>query len=242
MEKRFIWFDLGYTLVQMQREEDYQTYLREQGAEAKAEEIARAYHLADKLFMREYTDVLGGERGTFFPWYIGVVNYYLGFRFPLVEQCRRLQELGKEKERMWVPYEFSAALLEQLKENSYGVGLISNWDHTARTVLEQCGLLPYFDHLFISEERGVKKPDKAIFEMALKAAGVSPEECVYVGDNYYDDVIGSRQAGMECWLINRFDRCGIEEIDHAPVIPSARDILELLDRQAVGGLKGASRH
>lgn len=51
---------------------------------------------------------------------------------------------------------------------------------------------------------------------------------MYVGDNYYDDVIGSSKVGMESCLINRFGNVGIEEIDSVRTISSVADLPRLL--------------
>ena len=40
------------------------------------------------------------------------------------------------------------------------------------------------------------KPDALIFEHALKLAGTSAQETMYVGDNYFADIVGSQRAGL----------------------------------------------
>ncbi|KEQ26678.1 HAD family hydrolase [Paenibacillus tyrfis] len=231
METTFVWFDLGYTLVYLEREQWFAAYLAEQGIARKLREIELAYHYADKLFMREYPGVLGREAATFFPWYLGVLNYRLGLCLNLQEQWRRLNELRTDRRSPWAAYPCAAQMLEELKQASYGIGLISNWDSSARQVLADTGLLPYFDHVIVSSEVGVEKPDRAIFELALRQAGVRAEECCYVGDNYYDDVVGCREVGMECCLINRFGRTGIEEVQHEPVLASVQELPAYLQRK-----------
>ena len=73
--------------------------------------------------------------------------------------------------------------------------LISNWDPSCRSVLEQNGLTPYLDPILVSSEVGVEKPDRRIFEKALELSGEDPRECLYVGDNYYDDGVGALKWG-----------------------------------------------
>jgi putative hydrolase of the HAD superfamily len=51
---KFVWFDIGYTLLYMQREITYQKALREFGIDVPLEDIEKEFHLTDKLFMREY--------------------------------------------------------------------------------------------------------------------------------------------------------------------------------------------
>ncbi|GCD84262.1 HAD-IA family hydrolase [Geobacillus zalihae] len=232
MKKKFVWFDLGYTLFYQQRESIYQQFLKENGIYISLEKIEKAYHLTDKYFMREYPSVLGKEIQTFYPWYLGVLNFKLGLHFDLRRQSERMQEMQKYMEQ-WHPFPFVNSVLSQLKRHSIRLGVISNWDRSARELLERHGLTAYFDHIIISAEVGVEKPDAAIFEKALKDAGVSGEECIYVGDNYYDDVIGSSKVGMKALLINRFNREGIEEIRYPHTIRSIEEVPDLLNKMGL---------
>jgi len=224
MNVSFIWFDLGYTLVYQEREAAYRRFLAEEGIDLGIERIRLAYHLADKLFMREYPGVLGREVQTFYPWYIGWLNHSLGLSFDLDKQCRFLRESHGKPERTWKAFPEAARVLRELRNRSFGVGLISNWDSSARAVLESAGLLNLLDPIVVSSEVGVSKPDPEIFRIALERAGVRAEECLYVGDNYYDDVVGSRRAGMASCLINRYGTQGIEEIEGANVIASVGEL------------------
>ena len=106
------------------------------------------------------------------------------------------------------------------------MGVISNWDWTARDVLTAAGLIDYFDHLIISCEVDYIKPDSRIFDLALQTAGVNAGECVYIGDNYYDDAVGCRRVGMDALIINRFGFLGIEEIDNCKIIHHITEILD----------------
>ncbi|WP_080834465.1 HAD family hydrolase [Cohnella massiliensis] len=220
----FVWFDLGYTLVYQEREKAFERFLLEEGIDLGIERIELAYHLADKLFMREYPGVLGREPSTFYPWYIGVLNHFLGLHFDLERQCRRLRELQRPPERAWRPFPEAARVLRELHGMAVGTGLISNWDASARTVLEDAGLLSLLDPVVVSSEVGAAKPDPEIFRIALERAGVPAERCLYVGDNYYDDVVGSAGAGMRSCLINRFGSRGVEEIGAATVLTSVGDV------------------
>lgn len=87
------------------------------------------------------------------------------------------------------------------------------------------------DHIIVSSEVQVEKPDVRIFLKAAELAGVDPKQCLYVGDNYYDDVVGSAKAGMKPILINRFGTLGIEEITFERTLLSVEELPELLFRQ-----------
>jgi len=58
----------------------------------------------------------------------------------------------------------------------------------------------------ISCEAGVEKPGSGIFETALSAMGVAPDEALHVGDDLVSDYEGSRAAGMHGVLLVRHGR------------------------------------
>ncbi|OZM58767.1 2-haloalkanoic acid dehalogenase [Lottiidibacillus patelloidae] len=55
----------------------------------------------------------------------------------------------------------------------------------------------YFDEIIISEEVGISKPDKQIFELALRKIHVNPEAALFVGDDLEKDIAGCQNAGMK---------------------------------------------
>lgn len=86
--------------------------------------------------------------------------------------------------------------LPQLKEAGYILGVISNRNEPFQDLLEEHGIGEFFDFSLAAGEVNVWKPDSGIFEHALQRLKLSPREAVYVGDNYFADVVGSRRAGL----------------------------------------------
>ena len=228
MEKSFIWFDIGYTLLYMQREQTYRQALQQFGVEAELEDIRRQFHLTDKLFMREYPGIFLQPVATYMPAYLGLLNFRLGVSLDVCELNACWEEIKGRIDGYWQPYDEAVEVLAELKKHAFGLGVISNWDCTARDVLRRAGLIDYFDHLIISCEVRCNKPDARIFEMALEAAGVEARRCLYVGDNYYDDCLGSRKVGMSAVIVNRYGSLGIEEVDDCPVIHDLTGIFDYL--------------
>ncbi len=66
------------------------------------------------------------------------------------------------------------------------------------------GLEPYFKNVFISEDMGAKKPDKAYFDKVL--AEVSEKDkskiCI-IGDSMSSDILGGINAGIDTCFFNR---------------------------------------
>ncbi|MGB7875357.1 MAG: HAD family phosphatase [Anaerolineales bacterium] len=77
----------------------------------------------------------------------------------------------------------------------YYVGLISNaWPDLRDYIIEQ-KFEDAFDHMVISAEVGVMKPEARIYQIALEQAGVSPNEAVFV-DDFYENIEGCQEVGM----------------------------------------------
>lgn len=89
-----------------------------------------------------------------------------------------------------------------LKAQGYVIGI--GTDMTADyqfEKLEHLGLLGYVDFMVSSEEAGVEKPERRLFELCAQKAGCSAGECVFVGDSLKKDILGARNAGMHpVWL------------------------------------------
>lgn len=229
MKYHYVWFDLGMTLVEPSRSYLYQKVLSEFQIHRTEAEIHKAYHLTDKLFMKEYPHVLGTDETCFMPWYIGNLNYYLDVQLNIIEAYKRLKELRKEKAAGWKPIPSALALLEELKRKGIKTGLISNWDHSCRKVLKESQLLDLLDTVVISSEMGVEKPEKEIFEAAFEQGGTSAQESLYIGDNYYDDVIGASKVEMDSVLINPYGREGIEEILYDKVVSDISEVIKFVE-------------
>jgi putative hydrolase of the HAD superfamily len=225
----FIWFDLGYTLLYQTREQSYREVLAELGHAVTLERLEREYHLADKLFMREYPGVFGRNPDTFAPWFLGVLNHRLGIRTDLSQTWGRLKQVLAADHTGWLLFDGVAEALADLRRRGYRLGVITNWDHSARTLLAERGLDGYFEQVVVSSEVGCEKPDRRIFDLATAAAGVRPAECLYVGDNYYVDTVGARGAGMESVIVNRFGRLGVEEIVDAPIVTHVGEVADWLE-------------
>lgn len=233
MAIRYLWFDLGYTLLYQTREEPLRAVLAELGHEFPLARLEREYHLADKLFMREYPGVFGRDPDTFAPWFLGVINHRLGIRTDLCRTWRRLKQLMTADRFGWLPFAGFADALADLRRRGYRLGIITNWDPSARALVERHGLGGYFEQLVVSSEVGCEKPDRRIYDLAVAAGGVRAEECLYVGDNYYIDAVGARAAGMAFLIVNRFGRLGVEEITDAPIVSHVGEIAGWLE--AAGG-------
>jgi len=111
--------------------------------------------------------------------------------------------------------------LIQLRSRGYKLGLVtnrSNVDHLYE-LLDEMGLRSHFDMTLASGEVGVAKPDPGLLTAALERIDSDAQHCIYIGDNYWADVVGARGAGItpvlldphhifpeaDCLLLERID-------------------------------------
>ena len=128
------------------------------------------------------------------------------------------------KPKIHVP-EDARSLLEFLKESGYMLGMVSNRNHPYLGEMQEMKLDCYFRFFLAAGEVNSFKPDTLIFERALELAGTSAHETMYVGDNYFADILGSRRAGLMPVLYD--PTCLFPEADCA-VIKSFAEIPALL--------------
>jgi putative hydrolase of the HAD superfamily len=91
-----------------------------------------------------------------------------------------------------------AETVKELVARGYKVGVISDLIGTVEIDewLDEDGMRPYFCTVQQSSVTMLRKPHPAIYILALKEAGVRPEESVFVGDNLQRDMIGAKAMGF----------------------------------------------
>lgn len=95
--------------------------------------------------------------------------------------------------------------LRMLKEQGYFLGVVSNRHGGLEELVDELQLSEYLDMVIAAGEVGSWKPDPGLLQHALEMAQVSSNESVYVGDNYYADVVAAQAAGIHPVLIDPKD-------------------------------------
>ncbi len=221
-----VFFDLGLTLAESDGPSHYVEHLAQLGYSITPAQAQNAYHLANKYFMREHRGALGKGSQE-------VLRHFLEKVCEVLEIPQAAEDffrvtLEDKRPVKWTAFPFTIQVLQNLKAQGVRTGLISNWDPSCRSVLEQNGLTPYLDPIVVSSEVGVEKPDRRIFEKALELSGEDPRNCLYVGDNYYDDGMGASQLGMAFCILNPPGRLGIEELDLPWCVPDIRGVADVV--------------
>ncbi len=226
----YIWFDLGYTLLYLKREDLFFKVMAPKVESLPSREtVTLAFHLADKLFMREYPGVLGSDKDTYIPWYFGFIFHYLKMKVNLCKFSEEWKKATGSPLDAWHLCPGAKEALSLLKGRGLSLGVISNWDSSARPILSKLGILNFFSTIVISSEEGIAKPSREIFERALEKSGAKADTSLYVGDNYYDDAVGSSKVGMDVVIINRYGSVGIEELSGITIIENIRELPDLIN-------------
>lgn len=134
--------------------------------------------------------------------------------------------------RFGVTFPDALPTLEALRARGIAIALVTNGrTDTQSAKVQRLGLEPLVDATLISEREGVRKPDRRIFELALKRIGVAAEQAWHVGDHPMADVAGAHAAGLTA--IWRHVPYWPEPACQAFTIHELRELLPLLDGEAI---------
>lgn len=96
-----------------------------------------------------------------------------------------------------------AHLLLEVCSRYARVALITNGFASTQAIkIRESGIEQYIQFMVTSEDAGIAKPEKGIFDLALKRAGVKAESTVYIGDTFDTDIRGGISAGLPVMWFN----------------------------------------
>jgi putative hydrolase of the HAD superfamily len=130
---------------------------------------------------------------------------------------------------VFAPMAGAVPLVKELSRR-FIVGVVSNgFPDVQYRKLEAMGLREYFSCIVLSEEIGIRKPDPGIFHHAASLLRMQPSECLYVGDSYVSDIVGSKNSGMlACWLNREQSVTTNERIKADFVISHLQELSEII--------------
>jgi len=103
--------------------------------------------------------------------------------------------------------------LQQLKLKGYKMHIITNgFREVQYEKLKNCHLSNFFDKIFISEEIQSAKPNREIFEYALKSTNSKKEKSIMIGDSWDTDILGARNYGIDQIMILNHGEEAIPEV------------------------------
>src|SRR5512143_3946712 len=125
--------------------------------------------------------------------------------------------MGHEYKPKSVVPEDAIRLLGALKQTGYVLGVLSNRDKPFADEIEELGLAPFFAITMAGGALRMWKPEPQLFLHACEKLNVAPAEAIYIGDNYFADVVGARRAGL---LPVLYDPRGIFDDPGCPILRS----------------------
>ncbi len=87
-------------------------------------------------------------------------------------------------------------ILPNLRSDGYKLAVLSNRREAFDDILKELNLFEFFDGVMAAGDLGSWKPDPKVFTPLLDKLELSPKETLYIGDNYFADVVGARNAGL----------------------------------------------
>ena len=140
--------------------------------------------------------------------------------------ARQINDFFDDYDPIDVIFADTRVVLKQLNADGYVVGLVSNREEALTSLVEQYGLSEFFHFTLSAGQAKCYKPAPKIFLQALQMAGnIAPEQAVYVGDNYFAEVLGARNIGMHVILV---DPRNIFAQDYDIRVRHLRDVLKLI--------------
>ena len=93
-------------------------------------------------------------------------------------------------------------------------------------VLSNLGVVPYMEHIFSADDMAAPKPDPWSVIESARRVGVSPEECMMVGDSMTDVGCARNAGAVSVAVMGGY--ADQEKMRHSGAMYSIHDILEVL--------------
>lgn len=99
-------------------------------------------------------------------------------------------------------------IIEYLRPK-YNMYILSNgFKELQSRKMRTAGIDGYFDALILSEDIGVNKPNRELYEYALAKTGSKLSESLMIGDMFDTDIVGAANIGMEQMYYNPKEKKG----------------------------------
>lgn len=117
-------------------------------------------------------------------------------------------------------------ILNYLKEKDYKMHLITNgFESVQIQKIKNAEIAHYFTEVVTSETSNSLKPNKEIFEFALKSSNAILSESIMIGDNETADIQGGINIGMDTVFVNH--------LNVAPTLPATYTITHLKELEEI---------
>ncbi|MGN0467536.1 MAG: HAD family hydrolase [Acutalibacteraceae bacterium] len=186
--------------------------------------ISREERLRKLDEMEEYVDGGYKDREVYFPEMIELWNWQ---DHPPLQELYDSFNFDFGKHVVMLPG--AVDVLKEIKKRGYILGAITNGVSSLQNIkLDTAGIRDLFDVVVVSGDIGIYKPDRRIFDEAVRRAGIENEEALFVGDHPINDIEGALGADMQVIRMNYGDFKG-KGLGKKGVAGEIEDIRQVLD-------------
>ncbi|QGA54112.1 HAD-IA family hydrolase [Sulfolobus sp. E5-1-F] len=205
---RAIFLDFGNTLVGFKPAfyEKLQTILKEHGYDFETKRVFRAYVKA--MAINNYSQPTD------------IKEFLYNLNIPPNDKLINDIKSSDIRDGEAFVYDDVIEFLETIKSINMKLILVSNSSPRTKKLLEELGLVKYFDHLVLSHEIGIVKPNPKIFAIAISKGGYP---ALHIGDIYEIDYVGAKRSYVDAILLDRYDF-------YPEIIEKARNLKEIIPR------------
>ena len=123
-------------------------------------------------------------------------------------------------------FPYTIEILDYLKNKNYKMHLITNgFESVQFKKIKNSHLADYFTEVITSEASNSLKPNKEIFDYALKVSNAKLETSIMIGDNEAADIQGAINAGMDSIFVNH--------LQIQPTVPATHTITHLKELENI---------
>jgi len=222
-----VFFDLDHTLwdYETNSEETLHELFNEYKLNASSfKEFYNAFVKINTAIWNDYDrgligkEVIRNERFDRIFKSVGIVDYNLSIKFS--EHYIRQSPTKKHL----VPH--AKEILDYLLPK-YPLYVITNgFEEIQSTKMQSSGITDYFKGVVTSARAGCKKPEKEIFEFALRENGFACSDTIMIGDNLLTDIAGARNARVDTVYYNPYKTPHEELVTYE--ISSLRELTAIL--------------
>ncbi|MFC5472308.1 HAD family hydrolase [Cohnella suwonensis] len=127
-------------------------------------------------------------------------------------------------------YETGAEEVLHSVKSQYKLGIISNGIGEAQRKRLAAGKIDHlFESIIVSDEAGVRKPRKEIFDLSLNELRLSRSEVLFIGDSLTDDYHGAKNAGIDFCFYNRNGLSLTNEYQPKYTVSKWHELLRVVD-------------
>ncbi|NXT31028.1 HDHD3 protein, partial [Pelecanoides urinatrix] len=233
---RLLTWDVKDTLLRLRQPvgESYAAEARAHGLRVQPAALGQSFREAYGAQSRNFPNYGRGRGLSSQQWWVDVVKQT--FRLSGVQEDGVLTLMAENlyhdfcSAHNWEVLPGAGETLSRCSQRGFRMGVVSNFDNRLENILSQCNLRHHFEFVVTSEDVGFAKPDRRIFEKALRLGGVPPEQAAHVGDDYTRDYKAARAVGMHGFLLRAAGQGEELEVPPEHVLPTLSHLLARIEK------------